>query len=346
LVLSKETGQQRLAQEKGMFYPGAHDEIWEVRELIRVEPHQVVIVQDNAGAYTFHKGASCSGGTAFFLPPHCNLVTMHWGSAASPDEISANRVASGTKQVNFKVPIVKIDTRAQYAFFEYEVRTSDNVALSLEGTIFWQVVSVEQMIQTTGDPKGDVWYHARSAMIQAASRVTLEVFMSDFNAIVSNATEQDDSFYAERGVKLHTLEVTKYECIDRKTSQVLQEIIQETTNRINRMQKQHSDNEVLKEKMLGDIEVEKQNTALIQARCDNDRMRAIIEGEAAGLRLAKNVSTFFASLEGCMPDEEKRLQLFRFFEEQAEATNRTKHIASGQAKLFVTPQDVNLKLNM
>merc|ERR1712216_211604 len=63
LVLSKETGQQRLVHEKGMFYPGAHDEILEIRELIRVEPHQVVIVQDNAGAYTFHTGASGSGGT-------------------------------------------------------------------------------------------------------------------------------------------------------------------------------------------------------------------------------------------------------------------------------------------
>jgi len=244
------------------------------------------------------------------------------------------------------VPVTKIDTRAQYAFFEYEVRTSDNVALFLEGTIFWQVVDVERMIQTTGDPKGDVWYHARSAMIQAVSRVTLEVFMAEFNTIVAQATQDDDVFYNERGVKLHTLEVTRYECVDKQTSNVLQEIIQETTNRINRMQKQHSDNEVLKEKMLGDIEVEKQNTALIQARCDNDRMRAIIEGEAEGLRLAKNVSTFYDALQQCIPDGEQKLQLFRFFQEQSESTKRTEHIASGQAKLFVTPQDMNLKLNM
>merc|ERR1712187_588565 len=102
----------------------------------------------------------------------------------------------------------------------------------------------------------------------------------------------------------------------------------------NRMQKQHSDNEVLKEKMLGDIEAEKQNTALIQARCDNDRMRAIIEGEAEGLRLAKNVSTFCDALGQCIPDGEQKLQLFRFFQEQYESTKRTGHIASGQAKLF------------
>merc|ERR1712070_1116996 len=74
LVESKETGQQRLVHESGMFYPEPHDEILEVRKLIRVQPHEVVIVQSNTGKYTFH-GGSCQGsGTAFFLPPHHELV--------------------------------------------------------------------------------------------------------------------------------------------------------------------------------------------------------------------------------------------------------------------------------
>merc|ERR1712054_701467 len=164
------------------------------------------------------------------------------------------------------------------------------------GTIFWQVMDVPKMIQTTGDPKGDVWFHARSCMIHAISKVTLEEFMSDFNGIVERASAEDDAFYADRGVKMHSLEVTRYACADAKTSSVLQEIIQETTNRINRMQKQQSDNDVQREKMSGEIEVEKQKTALVQARCDNDRMRAIIEGESDGLRIAKSASTFLSIL--------------------------------------------------
>merc|ERR550537_1589530 len=106
---------------------------------------------------------------------------MFWGSAASPDEVANNKLASGRKTVNYKVPVTKIDTRSQYAFFEYSVRTSDNVELILEGTIFWQVVDVATMIERTGDPKGDVWYHARSSLIQAVSAVTLEEFMKNFN---------------------------------------------------------------------------------------------------------------------------------------------------------------------
>jgi len=131
LVQSKETGQQRLIQEKGIFFPEAHDEILEVRKLIRVEPHEVAIIQDNAGHYTFHGGSAAGVGTAFFLPPHSELVTMYWGSAASPDEVASNQIAKGKKTVNFKVPVTKIDTRSQYAFFEYTTRTSDNVELIL-----------------------------------------------------------------------------------------------------------------------------------------------------------------------------------------------------------------------
>merc|ERR1712036_203542 len=118
----------------------------------------------------------------------------------------------------------------------------------------------------------------------------------------------------------------------------------ETTNRINRMQKQQSDNDVLREQISGEIEVEKQRTALIQARRDNDRMRAIIEGEADGLRLAKSTSTFFSTVSEEVPDANSRLELFRFFQDQRETTKRTEHLASGNAQLFVAPQDVNLKV--
>jgi hypothetical protein len=145
---------------------------------------------------------------------------------------------------------------------------------------------------------------------------------------------------------MHALEVTRYACADAKTSAVLQEIIQETTNRINRMQKQQSDNDVQREKMNGEIEVEKQRTALVQAKCDNDRVHAITEGEADGLRIAKSVSTFFSVLDETLPDDEARLQLFRFFQDQHEATKRTEHLSSGKAQLFLAPQDMNLKLKI
>ena len=241
LVLSRESGQQRLITTPSRFIPGAYEDILEIRSLIRVQPHEVVIVQDNEGSYTFHGGdaiddangtavgaaAADGGGTAFFLPPHSHLVTMRWAAVDIDDDGDLDHEE-----------VTKIDLRAQYAVFKYTVRTSDNVELELEGTIFWQVIDVPTMIGKTGDPKGDVWHHARSALIGAVSGATLEVFMETFNALVTQAASTDPEFYAERGIRLHTLEVTSYRPTDAQTARVLQEIIQETTNRINRLQAQ------------------------------------------------------------------------------------------------------------
>merc|ERR1712167_322746 len=153
------------------------------------------------------------------------LVTMMWSSGTSPEDVK-NNVVRNAKQVAFKIPVTKIDMRPQYAFFEYTVRTSDNVELVLEGTIFWQVTDVAKMIERTGDPKGDVWYHARSALIQAVSQVTLETFTASFNSIVIKAAATDSAFYEERGVVLHNLEVVRYEPKDKETAGVLHKIIQ------------------------------------------------------------------------------------------------------------------------
>jgi hypothetical protein len=201
-----------------------------------------------------------------------------------------------------------------YAFFEYTVRTSDNVELTLEGTIFWQVSDVAKMIKRTGDPKGDVWYHARSALIQAVSTVTLETFMASFNAIVQQAAAMDKPFYDD--VVLHNLEVVRYEPKDAETGRTLQAIIQETTNHINRMQQQKSENEVEKEKMAALIDIEKSRAGLIKEKTANDKLEASVAGDAEGTRLAQSTLAFMGQLEKSVNDEESRVSLLKFFAEQ------------------------------
>merc|ERR1712193_333230 len=92
--------------------------------------------------------------------------------------------ASGITRGGPKVPVVKIDLRARKAYYEYEVRTSDNVKLRLSGSIFWQIVDVRKMINATSDPEGDMYHRARSTLIGAVSNVTLSTFMNGFNDIV------------------------------------------------------------------------------------------------------------------------------------------------------------------
>ena len=60
----------------------------------------------------------------------------------------------------------------------------------------------------TSDTSGDVCNHARSKFIERVSKVTLQEFMGGFNKIAELVHKEDDSFYAKRGVFIHSLEVS------------------------------------------------------------------------------------------------------------------------------------------
>merc|ERR1719421_1353197 len=176
--------------------------------------------------------------------------------------------------------IERLDLRPQFMSFEFNTRTSDNVELVLEGTFFWQIVDVARMVATTGDTTGDISQHARSKFIQKVSQVTLKEFMDNFNALASEAQGADDDFYKRRGVKIHSLEVTAYRCQDASTARILEQIIQETTNRMNRLSQQESENEIKMFAMAGEIERETRRAELLKVLQAHKLMEARNEGEA------------------------------------------------------------------
>merc|ERR1712113_1216030 len=128
------------------------------------------------------------------------------------------------------------------------------------------------------------------------------------------------------------------------TNRILQELIQETTNRINRMQKQSSENEVQQAQLAGETEVESQRATLIKAKAENDLKLAAVDGEAAGLRLAQQALTFFNGLGATALDMDARIELLKFFEQQRATIEQTDALAKGSAHLFLTPEAMNLKL--
>lgn len=335
LVLRKSTGEQRLVTEEGVFIPGAYEEVQQERSLIHVEPHEAMIVRSNKGNFIVHSGAPA--GTSFFLEPFFRIFEMRWSTYSNDDG-----------DVTVKRTVTRIDFRVQKVFFTYEVRTSDNVKLSISGTLFWQVHDVSKMVNATADPEGDVWHHARSALIQAVSRVTFNEFMSGLQSLAVQAFSQqaNDTFYSDRGVEVRSLEVTRFACQDEETRAVLQEIIRETTNRINRLQLQESENEVRAAKLDADIVLERQRTELIQAQAENEHLLAETAGESGGLNVAKSAATFIDGLNESLPSLEERLSIYRMHETMKSKNVDTKALASGRATLFLAPKDMNLKLAM
>merc|ERR1711959_785825 len=130
--------------------------------------------------------------------------------------------------------------------------------------------------------------------------------MADFKSIAQEAHKADDTFYSQRGVHILSLEVTRYQCADSSTAGILEQIIQETTNRMNRMQQQESENEVQLFRIKGDIEEEKATGELLQVRAENMASQAKMEGVAE----AKRVENFLSELEPTVPAMDKRIALW------------------------------------
>lgn len=324
LVRNKRTGQQHLVTEKDLFMPSNDEEVTEVRKLIKLAEYEACIVRDKTGKDIFHFGKD-EEQRSFFLPPHCQLVQLKW--------------SRGRRRERRDLIITKLDLRPVFMSFEFNCRTNDNVELILEGSFFWEVVDLSSMVKFTNDTTGDICNHARSRFIELVSKVTLQEFMTQFNSIAKQVHESDKSnFYVKRGVKIHSLEVTGFQCAEQSTARILEQIIQETTNRMNRLQLQESQNEIQLREIRGDIEEEKVRSELIKIQTLNSNAKSKMEG----LSEAEKVKTFLTELSDDFPDMdmEAKINLWKTLRKE----DALKAVSGSNATLYFTPSDVNLSI--
>jgi len=321
LIRNKRNGQQSLVKEKKLFIPSKDEHILEVRKLIKLADYEACIVRGKDGADVFYFGSN-DDQRSFFLPPHSELVKLLW--------------SRGRRREYRDLVITKIDLRPMYMSFEFNCRTSDNVELVLEGSFFWEVKDLQAMVKFTNNTTGDICNHARSKFIEKVSKVTLQVFMSDFNRIAMEVHQDDNTFYTQRGCMLHSLEVTGYHCADDRTATILGQIIQETTNRMNRLQQQESENEVQLFRIKGDIDEERAMAELLRIQTDNNNMKCKMEG----LGEAEKVNSFMSSTRSEVPDLHLRVNIWNVLRKK----DALHEVSSGNAKLFFTPNDCNLSI--
>ena len=320
IVRDTESGQLDLITAPQVFIPAPNQEIAKVSERIRLEDHETVVIKDRSGKYIFRRGNDAE--RSFFLDPYSELTMFRWSTGLHKDQRT--------------LQITHIDSRPKFMWYEFEARTQDNVELVLGITFFWQITDVEAMVKTTDDTPGDICSHARSAIIQSVSQVTLETFLAAFNTIIREAVlEAEDRFYAERGVKLHAVEVRSISCKDPGTQHVLQEIIRETTNRLNRLQKQESENEIKLRQMSGEIESEEMRQRLLEIQRENVQTAAQMEGEAEATR----VRAFFGGLGDQIPMTDA-VAIFNTLRKQ----DMIGKLSEGTAQLYFTPADVDLSI--
>jgi hypothetical protein len=324
LVRNKRSGQQYLMTDKMLFVPSHDEEVAEVRHLIKLADYEACIVSDKTGKNIFYFGSN-EDQRSFFLPPYSQLVELLW--------------SRGRRRERRDLRIQKLDLRPMFMSFEFNCRTNDNVELVLEGSFFWEVEDLRSMMKFTNDTTGDICNHARSRFIELVSKVTLQEFMTQFNIIAKKVHEDDESnFYVQRGVKIHSLEVTHYRCAETTTALILEQIIQETTNRMNKLQQQESENEVQLQEIRGDIEEEKARSELINIQTMNSNAKSKMEGMAE----AEKVTSFIKQLKKDFPDMNTDTQISLWGTLRKEDALRA--VSNSKASLYFTPNDVNLSI--
>merc|ERR1711881_59106 len=293
LVRNKRTGQQSLVTEKKLFFPTADEEILEVRKLIKLADYEAIVIRGKDGEDSFFFGKTPEQ-RSFFLPPHSSVVKFLW--------------SRGRRRERRDLELSKIDLRPMFMSFEFNCRTADNVELILEGSFFWEITDLRAMVKFTCDTTGDICNHARSGFIERVSKVTLQAFMADFNKIAEQVHKDDASdFYKQRGVQIHSLEVTGYRCAEQSTAEIIGAIIKETTNRMNRLQQQESENEVQLFQIRGNIEEEKARTEPLKAQTENFEVQASMEG----LGEAQKVRSFLDGLKDEVPELSSRVEMWQ-----------------------------------
>uniref|UniRef100_A0A7S1FCY2 Band 7 domain-containing protein n=1 Tax=Noctiluca scintillans TaxID=2966 RepID=A0A7S1FCY2_NOCSC len=326
VVRDKGSGQVRLVTEKQLFFPGPNDVIEEVRSLIMLAEHEAIIIRHRDGTFEYFYGSESKRRSdqprTFFLPPHAEIV-KHWWSRGPRRE---------RKDVSFE----RFDLRPHFMKFEFNCRTSDNVELVLEGVLFWELVDLPALFVRTGDASGDIVYHIRSQFILHVATVTLKTFMETLHRVSQAVLEEDTAFYATRGIKVHSLEVTRYQCADKSTAGILEQIIQETTNRMNRLSQAESENEVSIFRTEGQVHQSKLNSELLEIQ----HKQTALEAHTAGSSEADRVATFLEGLEKQVPKLEDRIKMWQVLRK----TEALSVVSAGSANLYFTPNDVDLSI--
>jgi len=315
-----------------MFVPSEIQEVISAQDLIVLKEYEVMVLVDPVGRFVFNHGW-IQKEASFFVPPYNKILKLRWTKSSVRKALAEGKMETVTDQEDCD----RIDVRHRFMSYAFVVRTHDNVEIILDIVFGWQVVNVEKMMNKTKDTTNDICLKARSEIIEKVARHPFRTFMTEVNAVVENAVLQaDSSFYEERGIKVTSIQVEGFSCKHIETERVLQETVQETTNKMNKVLKQETANEVIRVEMEGKIREEELKKRVLEIQYEHEQIVAKTAGEAASARVRR----FLESL-GDELSLEQKLLVFNVLEKK----DCIHDLSQGNGvTLFCSPQDLNLNM--
>jgi len=329
---------QTLVVEPQMFVPTAFQEIVNSQDLIVLKEFEVMTLIDPKGNFMFKHGW-IKQEASFFIPPFYTVLEHKWSKTSVRKALSEGNMKSAVLESYVEEhKFNRIDMRHRFMPYAFVVRTHDNVEIILDIVFGWQISDPEKMINKTKDATNDICLIARSEIIEKVAKQPFREFMQEVNAVVENAVLQaDKKVYDERGIIVTSIQVEGFSCKHEETEKVLQETVQETTNKMNRVLKQETTNEVIRVEMEGRIREEELKKKVLEIQYEHEQITAKTDGDAD----AKRVHSFLTSLGDDLSLEQK-IVIFNIMGKQ----ESIKTLAQGTGvTLFCTPQDVNLNMS-
>jgi len=337
LVRDIRNGSQTLITEPQMFVPSENQEVLASQDLFVLKEFEVVALIDPKGNFIFKHGW-VKQEASFFVPPFYKVLEHSWSRTSVRKSLAEGQGKNTLESYTDEETFHRIDMRHRFMPYTFVARTHDNVEIITDIVFGWQIKDVERMINKTKDTTNDICLIARSEIIEKVAKLSFREFMHEVNAVVENAVLQaDKKVYEERGILVTSIQVEGFSCKHANTEKVLQETVQETTNKMNRVLKQETTNEVIRVEMEGKIREEELKKRVLEIQYEHEQIMARTDGDAD----AKRVHSFITSL-GDELSLEQKLVIFNIMAKKESISQ----LASGTGvTLFCAPQDVNLNLS-
>ncbi len=234
-----------------------------------------VVVVDEDGKRTVKQGPE-----SFFLGPREKLYTFTW--------------TGGEKKEPRYLRFDTLRTTPDQMYHDVEVRTRDQVILTIKLMIYWQVVDVEKMIKRCDDLIGAMVNIVSSSVASCFGQVTFEEAATDPERRIQGIdTFKSQEKWAEYGVRVEQVRLRGWRCADAQIQMILDQKIQNRT-------KIESDEEIAKaQHAVAMLKIGQERTELREKETLKElRMaQAATVAEEAGTRRGQEIQTIFASLQ-------------------------------------------------
>jgi hypothetical protein len=195
-------------------------------------------------------------------------------------------------------PETKLSTLPTFMAHKFNIRTQDNVVLSLDLRISFQIQDVEAFSTNPIDFFPFMKNHVQNTLLDIYAKSTLRDFMVSFSKIAQASVVECCDYFQTFGIVVLDVQILNYKCTERDTQELLNMDIHTNVNKQNELRAHQND--ILIQAQANEVSRKQKDLEIVMAEKDNDviMQKKILENN---IRIKE--------MEIMISEEEKRTEL-------------------------------------